>query len=79
MVHLIPRLCPTTESPILLLFSDYNLITIHNPLQLNTAARTNFASHYKTTLTLTHFYKSIKPIKVSYMLAQNLDKIGPKK
>ena len=33
-----------TASPILLQSSDYNLITIRNPLQLNTAARTNFVS-----------------------------------
>ena len=36
-----------TTSLIFLWSSDYNLITIRNPLQLNTAARTNFTSHYE--------------------------------
>ena len=49
-----------TASPILLQSSDYNLITIRNPLQLNTAARTNFVSPYQKYPTLSPFYTSIK-------------------
>ena len=33
-------------SPILLQSSDYNLITVGNPLELNTSIRTNFASQH---------------------------------
>ena len=42
-------------SPIFLWSSDYNLITIRNPLQLNTAARTNFTSHYEKNPNLKPF------------------------
>ena len=52
-----------TASLILLQSSDYNLITIRNPLQLNTAARTNFVSpHIKKYPPLSPFYTIIKPL-----------------
>ena len=51
------------ESSILLRSSDYNLITICNPLQLNTTARTNFASHsIIITPNPKPLYTSIKPL-----------------
>ena len=54
-----------TASLILLQSSDYNLITICNPLQLNTAARTNFVSqYYEKYPTLSPFIQVLNHFRV---------------
>ena len=49
-----------TMSQILLRSNDYNLITIYNPLQLNTAARSNYhITPFMKIPNPKHFYTSI--------------------
>ena len=68
-----------TKSLIFLWSSNYNLTTIHNPLQLNTTTRTNFASQlWKLSLTLSPFIQLSNQFRVRTCWPKNLDKIGPK-
>ena len=67
VVHPIPGLHPPTTSPIFLLSSDYDLITIRNPLQLNTTICSyNFIIHHNCEM------PNPKPFYTSLLLLRRL-------